>query len=96
MNSFAADYIAVGGGLTGGVIASRLRQSGKKPRVLLEAGSDPSENTAATGFLSGLSLLGSEFDHAYQSEPVKSTTTLGAPQQWVAIHRPHSTPWLGS
>ncbi|KAH9985876.1 choline dehydrogenase [Xylariaceae sp. FL0662B] len=74
MTQLAADYIVVGGGLTGCVIASRLSQSHKKPEViLLEAGLDPSSNPAAAGFLSGLSLLGGEFDHAYQSEPVTNT-----------------------
>ncbi|KAK7756424.1 hypothetical protein SLS62_001650 [Diatrype stigma] len=72
--SLAADYIVVGGGLTGCLMASRLSQSAKKPSViLLEAGPDPSSNPAAAGFLSGLSLLGGELDWAYQSEPVKET-----------------------
>ncbi|KAI0478413.1 choline dehydrogenase [Xylariaceae sp. FL0804] len=54
--------------------ASRLSGSDKRPKViLLEAGSDPSSNPAAAGFLSGLSLLGSEFDYGYQSEPVTNT-----------------------
>ncbi|KAI1082068.1 choline dehydrogenase [Whalleya microplaca] len=74
MAGLDADYIVVGGGLTGCLIASRLSQSHKKPEViLLEAGSDPSSNPAAAGFLSGLSLLGGEFDYAYQSEPVVNT-----------------------
>ncbi|GAW16197.1 hypothetical protein ANO14919_056200 [Xylariales sp. No.14919] len=73
-DSVTADYVIVGGGLTGCLIASRLSQSPKKPKVvLLEAGSDPSGNTAATGFLTGLSLLGGEFDYHYQSEPVANT-----------------------
>ncbi|KAI0408508.1 choline dehydrogenase [Xylaria palmicola] len=73
-HSAKGDYIVVGGGLTGCLIASRLSQSPKKPKVvLLEAGSDPSGITAATGFLTGLSLLGGEFDYKYQSEPVGNT-----------------------
>ncbi|KAI0975961.1 hypothetical protein F4678DRAFT_419188 [Xylaria arbuscula] len=69
-----ADYIIVGGGITGCVIASRISQSAKKPKVvLLEAGSDPSGNAASKGFLTGLSLLGSDFDYSYQSEPVANT-----------------------
>ncbi|KAK7738400.1 hypothetical protein SLS53_006215 [Cytospora paraplurivora] len=74
MTDLAADYVVVGGGLTGCVVASRLSQSIKKPTViLLEAGSDASSNPAAAGFLSGLSLLGGEFDYNYQSEAVANT-----------------------
>lgn len=74
MSDIAADYVVVGGGLTGCAIASRLSNSDKNPRViLLEAGPDPSSNPAAAGFLSGLSLLGGEFDYVYQSEPEPNT-----------------------
>ncbi|KAI3335245.1 choline dehydrogenase [Ustulina deusta] len=74
MADLAADYIVVGGGLTGCPIASRLSESEKKPEViLLEAGPDPSGNPAVAGFLSGLSLLGGELDYAYTSEPVSDT-----------------------
>lgn len=76
MADSAADYIVVGGGLTGCVIASRLQQSQKAKSaevILVEAGPDPSSNPAVAGFLSGLSLQGGELDFAYQSEPVAST-----------------------
>ncbi|KAI1132918.1 choline dehydrogenase [Nemania abortiva] len=74
MGDLAADYIVVGGGLTGCPIASRLSKSDKKPEVILfEAGPDASSNPAVAGFLSGLSLLGGELDYAYPSEPVSDT-----------------------
>lgn len=74
MTDSVADYIVVGGGLTGCLVASRLSQSEARPKVvLLEAGTDPSSNPATAGLLSGLSLLGGEFDYAYQSERVEST-----------------------
>jgi len=70
----SADYIVVGGGLTGCAVASRLSQSPQSPSViLLEAGPDPAGNEAAAGLLSGLSLQGGEFDYAYQSEPEPNT-----------------------
>ncbi|KAM7205132.1 hypothetical protein V8F20_003269 [Naviculisporaceae sp. PSN 640] len=70
MAHLSADYIVVGGGLTGCTIASRLSKSPLKPKVLLiEAGSDPSSNEAARTILSGLSLLGSEYDYILQTSP---------------------------
>jgi choline dehydrogenase-like flavoprotein len=74
MASSTADYIVVGGGLTGCVIASQLSRSEGKPNVILiEAGSDPSGKPNTDTFLNGLQLLGGEFDYAYQSEPVPTT-----------------------
>ncbi|KAK9784063.1 putative Glucose-methanol-choline oxidoreductase N-terminal domain-containing protein [Seiridium cardinale] len=74
MVDLVADYIVVGGGLTGCTIASRISRNDNKPHViLLEAGSDATGNAAAAGFLSGMSLLGGKFDYAYQSEPVSDT-----------------------
>ncbi|KAI1660715.1 putative GMC oxidoreductase [Daldinia decipiens] len=60
MANLIADYIVVGGGLTGCVVASRLRP-------------DETNNPAAEFFLSGLSLQGDELDYAYTSEPVPTT-----------------------
>ncbi|ETS74997.1 hypothetical protein PFICI_13481 [Pestalotiopsis fici W106-1] len=74
MSDLIADYIVVGAGVTGCVVASRLAQSPVKPKVILiEAGSDPSSEPAAAGFLSGLSLAGGKFDYADASEPVPAT-----------------------
>ncbi|KAH8655353.1 choline dehydrogenase [Xylariales sp. PMI_506] len=74
MSDLIADYVVVGGGLTGCAVASRLSESDGNPEVIvIEAGPDPSDNPAAAGLLSGLSLLGGELDYAYPSEPVADT-----------------------
>ncbi|KAI2625150.1 putative GMC oxidoreductase [Xylaria nigripes] len=72
MASLIADYVVIGGGLAGCVIASRLSQNGKNVMVL-EAGPDATGNPAINYFLTGLSLQGGELDYAYQSEPVPTT-----------------------
>ncbi|KAI0838782.1 GMC oxidoreductase [Hypoxylon sp. FL0890] len=72
MANLIADYVVVGGGLAGCVIASRLSQKDKDV-ILLEAGPDPTGNPATEFFLSGLSLQGGELDYAYPSEPVATT-----------------------
>ncbi|KAH8163869.1 hypothetical protein CIB48_g4374 [Xylaria polymorpha] len=72
MADLTADYVVVGGGLAGCVVASRLSQNGKDV-ILLEAGPDPTGNPATAFFLTGLSLQGGELDYAYPSEPVPTT-----------------------
>ncbi|KAI1469344.1 putative GMC oxidoreductase [Daldinia caldariorum] len=72
MANLITDYVVVGGGLSGCVIASRLSQSGKDV-ILLEAGPDPKNNPAVQFFLSGLTLQGGEFDYTYPTEPVPTT-----------------------
>lgn len=73
MTDLVADYIVVGGGLTGCAVASRLKRSAKNLEVVLVEAGPETDNPAAAGFLSGLSLLGSDLDYAYQSQPVPST-----------------------
>lgn len=69
-----ADYIVVGGGLTGCAIASRLsRNASKASVILIEAGPDPTGKPNTDTILGGMSLLESELDHAYKSEPVAHT-----------------------
>ncbi|KAI1210832.1 GMC oxidoreductase [Annulohypoxylon truncatum] len=72
MSDLTADYVVVGGGLAGCVLASRLSQNGKEV-ILLEAGPDPTDNPATEFFLSGLTLQGGELDYAYPSDPVPTT-----------------------
>ena len=74
MTTPSYEYIVVGGGLTGCVIASRLRRTEKKPKVLLlEAGPDPTGNPNTVTLLGGFSLLGSELDYGYKTTPQSNT-----------------------
>ncbi|CAI6312325.1 unnamed protein product [Periconia digitata] len=76
MASTVADYIIVGGGLTGCAIASRLASSSSAPSVVLvEAGPDPTGEPATDTVLAGLSLMGGKLDYSYQSEPVTDTAS---------------------
>jgi choline dehydrogenase-like flavoprotein len=60
----AADYIVVGGGLTGCVIASRLAQAASFPSVmLLEAGPAASDQSGTDSVLAVMGLLGGDLDH---------------------------------
>ena len=66
----AADYIIVGGGLTGYAIATRLYQGDPSLQVIiLEAGIDATK-TRQTKDLGGVfALAGSELDYKYKSIP---------------------------
>ena len=68
MASTTADYIVVGAGLTGCVVAHRLGSAGSTV-LLLEAGKDPSENPDIRTPWGGFALIGSELDWAYKSTP---------------------------
>ncbi|KAF1969959.1 choline dehydrogenase [Bimuria novae-zelandiae CBS 107.79] len=75
MESTTADFIIVGGGLTGCVIASRLAQAASSPSVILiEVCPDPTGEPGTDTVLAGLGLLGGKLDYAYQSEPAAQTT----------------------
>ncbi|KAL3462025.1 GMC oxidoreductase-domain-containing protein [Aspergillus heterothallicus] len=74
MSTPEADYILIGGGLTGCVVASRLKQSNPALSILiLEAGPDASTNEATKSFAGLFSLLGSDLDWTYHTTPQKNT-----------------------
>ncbi|PLB52592.1 putative glucose dehydrogenase [Aspergillus steynii IBT 23096] len=74
MASTDADYIIAGGGLTGCVVASRLKKHNPALKVLiLEAGIDPSCNPNTESFPGLFSLLGSELDWTYPTTPQENT-----------------------
>ncbi|KAL2216849.1 putative glucose dehydrogenase [Thermoascus aurantiacus ATCC 26904] len=70
MATSEADYIVVGGGLTGCAVAARLKQGNPSLDVLiLEAGVDPADNPNTKSFTGCLALLDSDLDWAYQTVP---------------------------
>lgn len=76
MQPTTADYIVVGGGLTGCVVASRLARSASSPSVILiEAGPDATSEPRTDTILAGLALMGGKLDYSYQSEPVTETAS---------------------
>lgn len=71
-----ADYIIVGGGLAGCVLASRLsRGDASASVVLIEAGQDPAGNPMVSEPLACFSAHYSEMDWAYSSVSDRSLTS---------------------
>ncbi|KAL7620206.1 hypothetical protein AAE478_009199 [Parahypoxylon ruwenzoriense] len=65
------DYVVVGGGLAGCVVASRLKQYQSSARILvIEAGPDVSKNKDILRFNS-LNFIGGKFDWGYKTVPQK-------------------------
>ncbi|KAL8661929.1 MAG: hypothetical protein Q9202_005130 [Teloschistes flavicans] len=74
MSTTIADYIVIGGGITGCVIASRLKQ--KNPSltvILLEAGPNPKSKHDVTTPMGGFGLQGSDLDWQYSTKPDPNT-----------------------
>ena len=65
------DYIVVGGGSAGAVVASRLSENPESTVLLLEAGGDYTENPAYHQPLGFLSLGKTKADWAYYTVPQK-------------------------
>ena len=73
MSTSQADYIVVGGGLTGCALASRLHQIDPALGILiLEAGSDPTNNPNTTTFAGGFKL-GSTLDWCFTTTSQANT-----------------------
>lgn len=69
-----ADYIVVGGGLTGCALASRLKQGdGSLNILLIEAGIDATGDPRTTAPMGCFALSHSELDWAYQTVPQSHT-----------------------
>ena len=68
MTAIQADYVIIGGGLTGCAVASRLKQGNASLDVIgIEAGPDPTDDHRTTSPLGGFALGKSNVDRAYQS-----------------------------
>jgi len=64
--------IAVGGGTSGAVLASRLAEEQKKSILLIEAGGNPSGEQSIDIPLMADSVRGTQFDWQYRTVPQKS------------------------
>lgn len=68
LNNTAFDYIIVGGGTAGCVIASRLAESLPSHKILMiEAGPSDLNDTQILDLRNMYNLMGSEFDYGYKA-----------------------------
>lgn len=63
------DFVVVGGGTAGLVVATSLSESPKNRVLVLEAGSDHTEDPRVKTPIFYSALLGSEADWGFHSEP---------------------------
>jgi choline dehydrogenase-like flavoprotein len=64
-----ADYIVIGGGTSGLVVANRLTEDPNVQVIVLEAGSNYAEDPRVNVPAFFTTLMGSEVDWKYQSTP---------------------------
>jgi choline dehydrogenase-like flavoprotein len=67
--AFEADYVVVGGGTAGVIIAARLAEGGEATVCLLEAGPSDEGDRRILELRNWPNLLGSAFDYDYRIEP---------------------------
>ena len=70
MNTF--DYVIVGGGTAGCILANRLTESGKKSVLLLEAGGQPKSKWIAIPAGFSKLLTNKKYNWLFQTEPEPS------------------------
>jgi choline dehydrogenase len=82
MPADAPDYVIVGGGASGCVVANRLTADASVAVTLLEAGLSGEEDPAVTAAGRWVSLLGSSYDWGYatQPEPALAGRVVAAPR----------------
>lgn len=71
------DFVVVGGGTAGLVVATRLTEDKNTSVLVIEAGGDLAEDPRANIPIFYAALLGSESDWSFRSEPQVSDYTFG-------------------
>lgn len=76
------DFVVIGGGTAGLVVASRLSEGRNASILVLEAGADLATDPRANIPIFYAALLGSEADSAFRTEPQVSICSLILSHRW--------------
>ena len=79
------DYIIVGGGSAGGVLANRLSENVNNKVCLIEAGSADSSIFVSTPGAFGAHMYMRKFNWAFNSQPDAGTSSRGQLMQWFTL-----------